>query len=237
MIRDTSRRRGRARARNNPVTFDLAEMSRYLHPSDEKVLNEGVIVPRFSEFQLPSWNASLGVALPNPVGSMVDEPPRKAEDPDVESVSAESVEADADIKTVHDGAVRAILTESGLWELPSGETPVSAPQNTTDVVVASASEGDYFWNGAPLQRPRLMPTTKIAPRPKPSATPARVIAATTSTPSSSSNARVSSMVSNLVRENVYLRDSETAAGAYQRFVEDLLPANSQDTEQHESDYE
>ena len=45
------------------------------------------------------------------------------------------------------------------------------------------------------------------------------------------------MVSDLVRENVYLRDSETAAGAYQRFVEDLLPANSQDTEQHESDYE
>ena len=45
------------------------------------------------------------------------------------------------------------------------------------------------------------------------------------------------MVSDIVRANEYLRDSDTPAGAYQRFVEDLVPANPQDTEQHESDYE
>ena len=67
--------------------------------------------------------------------------PPKADIPDEDSVSIETVEADDNLKTVHDGAVRAILTETGLWELPSGETPVSAAQNTTDEAVASASEG------------------------------------------------------------------------------------------------
>ena len=130
--------------------------------------------------------------------------------------------------------VKAVLTESGLWELPSGETPVSAAQNTTDAVVASASEGDYFWSGAPLPRPRLMPTTKVAPRPKPSANPARVVVATTATPSSSSNAWVSSMVSDIVRVN---ESASTNMGAYERLVsEEIALANPQDTEQ-EPDYE
>ena len=45
------------------------------------------------------------------------------------------------------------------------------------------------------------------------------------------------MVSDIVTASEYLRDSDTPAGAYQRFVEDLVPANPQDTEQHKSDYE
>ena len=131
------------------------------------------------------------------------------------------VEADEDLKTVHDGAVRAVLTETGLWELPSGETPVSAAQNTTDEAVASASESAYFWNGAPLQRPRFMPTTKTAPRPRPSVNPARVVVATTHHSSSSSAAWTSSMISDVVRA------SEAVIHA----------GNPQDTEQHEPDFE
>ena len=82
-------------------------MSRHLHRDDEKA-------SKLSEFQLSSWNATFGVALPNPVGSLVDEPPPKADDPDEDSVSIESVEADEDLQTLHDGAVTAILTKTGL---------------------------------------------------------------------------------------------------------------------------
>ena len=161
-------------------------MSQHLQSEDARALDEGIIVSRFSELQLPSWNASLGVGLPNPVGSMVDDPPREADTPDDDEVSIETVKDDEeDLKIIHDGAVQAVLTETGKWELPSGETLVTAAQNTTDVAVASASEGDYFWNSAPLPRARLMPTTKTAPRPKPSVNRARVITATTSTSSAS----------------------------------------------------
>ena len=115
--------------------------------------------------------------------------PPKADTPDDDEVSIETVEADEeDLKIIHDGAVQAVLTETGKWELPSGDTPITAARNTTDVVAASASEGDYFWNGAPFQRARLMPTTKTAPRPKLSANRARVITATTSTSSASAAA-------------------------------------------------
>ena len=228
--KDKPRQRGRTRTRDNRTTFNLAEMSQHLHPEDEKALDEGIIVSRFSELQLPSWNASLGVGLPNPVGSMVDDQPPKADTPDDDEVSIETVKDDEeDLKIIHDGAVQAVLTETGKWELPSGETPVTAAQNTTDVAVASASEGDYFWSGAPLPRARLMPTTKAAPRPKPSANRARVTIATTSTSSASTAAWASSMVSDIVRANESARAN---MGAYERQAVDAVAlANPQDTDQ------
>ena len=193
-----------------------------------------MIVPRFSEFQLPSWNATLGVDLPNPVGSMVDEPPPKADTPDEDSVSIESVTADADRQMIRAMAVQAVLTETGLWELPSGDTPISAAQNTTDEAVASTEGGAYFWN----EMPPLMATSKMAPRPRPSVNPARVVVATTSSSSSASAAWTSSMVSDLVRANEQIDTAASGvdvAGSYQRVVEAFMPANPEDTEQHESD--
>ena len=169
------------------------------------------------------------------MGSLVDEPPPKADDPDVESVSAESVAADANLQTIHDESVKAILTETGLWELPSGETPVSAAQNTTDEAVASTEGGAYFWN----EMPPLMATSKSAPRPRPSVNLVRVVVATTSSSSSASAAWTSSMVSDVVRSN---ENIDTAAsgvdvdGSCQRFVEAFIPAgNQQDTEQLRDD--
>ena len=130
--------------------------------------------------------------------------------------------------------MQAILTETGKWELPSGETPITAARNTTDVVVASTSEGNYYWNSAPLPRPQLMPTTKTAPRPKPSANRARVITATTSTASASTTAWASSMVSDIIRAN---ESASANMGAYERqALEEIAHANPQDTEQ-EPDYE
>ena len=169
------------------------------------------------------------------VQPLAEAQPPKADTPDDDEVSIETVEADEeDLKIIHDGAVQAVLTETGKWELPSGETPVTAAQNTTDVAVASASEGDYFWNGAPLQRARLMPTTKVAPRPKPSANRARVTIATTSTSSASTTAWASSMVSDIIGAN---ESASTNMGAYERqALEEVALVNPQDTEQ-ESDYE
>ena len=152
-------------------------MTQHLHPEDEKALDEGIIVSRFSDLMLPSWNASLGVGLQNPVNSMVDPP--VAETPDDDEVSIETVKDDDDLKVVQDGAIQAVLTSAGMWELPSGETPITAAQNTTDTAVASRGEGDYYWSGATLPRARLVPTTKTAPRPKPSASNVRVTLATT----------------------------------------------------------
>ena len=127
------------------------------------------------------------------------------------------MEADEDLQTIHDRAVRVILTETGRWELPTGETLVSAAQNTTDEAVASTEGGAYFWN----EMPPLMATSKMAPRPRPSVNPARVVVATKSSSSSASAAWTSSMVSDLVRANEQI---DTAG-------------NPQDTEQHESDVE
>ena len=36
--------RGKASSSSSAVTFNLEEMSRHLHPSDERALNEGMIV-------------------------------------------------------------------------------------------------------------------------------------------------------------------------------------------------
>ena len=82
--------------------LNLQEMARHLHAADEAALDEGIIVSSFSSLQLPSWR-ELGVDLPNPVDSFFNESPHKVVDPDVESV--DSVEADADLQTVHDHAV------------------------------------------------------------------------------------------------------------------------------------
>ena len=175
---------------------------------------------------LPSWNASLGVGLPNPVDSMVDPP--AADTPDDDEVSIETVNDDDDLKVVQAGAIQAVLTSAGMCELPSVETPITAAQNTTDTAVASRGEGDYFWSGASLPRARLEPTTKTAPRPKPSASDVRVTFATTLPSSSSSTAWTSSMVSDLVRA------SEAALGnmgTYERqAVGDVALANPQDTD-------
>ena len=116
-----------------------------------------------------------------------------------------------------------------MWELPSGETPITAAQNTTDTAVASRSEGDYYWSGATLPRARLVPTTKTAPRPKPSASNVRVTIATTSPYSSSSTAWATSMVSDIVRANESARAN---MGAYERQAVDAVAlANPQDTDQ------
>ena len=80
-------------------------MAQHLHPEDEKALDEGIIVSRFSELQLPSWNASLGVGLPNPVDSMVDPPEADIPDDDGE-VSIETVEDEDDLKIIQAGAIR-----------------------------------------------------------------------------------------------------------------------------------
>ena len=138
--------------------------------------------------------------------------------------------ADADLGTVHDEAVKTIITEGGLWELPSGETPVSAAQNTTDEAVASADEGDHFGN----QRPLLMATSKVAPRPRPSVNPARVVVATTSSSSSAAAAWTSSMVSDVVRSHEYIDTAASGVdvvGSYHRFLENVLPVgNPQDSD-------
>ena len=186
---------------------------------------------RFSELQLPSWNDSLGVGLPNPVNSMVDPPEADIPDDDGD-VSIETVEDDDDLKVIQAGAIRQVLTSAGMWELPSGETPITAAQNTTDTAVASRSEGDYYWSGATLPRARLVPTTKTAPRPKPSASNVRVTIATTSPSSSSSTAWATSMVSDIVRANEAARVN---MGTYERqAVGDVALANPQDTD-HESE--
>ncbi len=186
-------------------------MARHLHAADEAALDEGIIVSSFSSLQLPSWR-DLGVDLPNPVDSFFDDSPHKVVDPDVESV--DSLEADADLQTVHDHAVKVILAE----------TPVAEP------AVAHASEG--------ISRPQLKPASKAVPRPRPSMNPARVVVATTSSSSSAANAWTSSMVSDVIRSYGEVDPAQPAAddvdvsGSYQRFV-DAFP--TADPEQHASD--
>ena len=160
---------------------------------------------------------------------MVDDPPCGADTPDDDEVSIETVKEDEeDLKIIRDGAIQAVLTSAGMWELPSGETPITAAQNTTDAAVAGTSEGDYYWNSAPLPRARLMQTTKAAPRPKPSANRARVTIATTSSSSSSSTAWATSMVSDIIRANESAREN---MGAYERQAVDAVAlANPQDTD-------
>ena len=96
---------------------------------------------------------------------MVD--PQAADTPDDDEVSIETVRDDDDLKVVQAGAVQAVLTSAGMWELPSGETPITAAQNTTDTAVASRDEGDIFLNGAIIPRTWLESTAKTVPRPKP----------------------------------------------------------------------
>ena len=185
--KDKPRRRERSRPRQAQATIDLAEMTQHLHPEDEKALDEGIIVSRFSDLMLPSWNASLGVGLPNPVDNMVDPP--AADTPDDDEVTIETVGDDDDLKVVEAGAIQAVLTSAGMWELPSGETPITAAQNTTDTAVADSDEENVYLSGAILPQSWLQnAAARTAPKPRPSARSVRVITASTSSSSSTATA-------------------------------------------------
>ena len=205
----------------------MTEPTQHLHAEDERVLDEGIIVERFSDLMLPSWNASLGVGLPNPVDSMIDPP--AADTPDDDEVSIETVRDDDDLKVVQAGAIQAVLTSAGMWELPSGETPITAAQNTTDTAVADSDEENVYLAGAILPQSWLQnAAARTAPKPRPSAKSVRVITASTSSSSSAATAWTSSMVSDIVRSSGDLRRDMVTSESPE--VADEALANPQDTD-------